>query len=323
MKFLQIFLTFSFFCLSARALVLHPDFEPPVSWSGRPSASVVGKWGSNGTCVVISPDCVVTTSHQGGGAGTPVVITGHTYYVAKTEKYSGKDVRVAKLRLADFSDYVPLYSDANEVGKRIVMAGWGKGRGEELTSTFGQTYGYKWADSSSSQLRWGTNTIDTLENVNNHSCIEADFDGPGATDYETVIAEYDSGGGWFVEQDSQWLLAGLSYTVEDHGGESWFKSTTGLTSDPDRQFAHRVSEYASWIVAATSALADCGTMPEDINEDCIVDINDIQILAKWWASDTSPDAERQRADINGDGAVDILDFAKIAAQWDTDYWQSP
>ena len=52
---------------TAPAIVLHPgECEPNlVEWTDRPHDDLIGRWGSNGSCVVVSPNCVVTTMHQG------------------------------------------------------------------------------------------------------------------------------------------------------------------------------------------------------------------------------------------------------------------
>jgi malate synthase len=316
-------------CTSVFGLILHPDNEPSAGWSGRPSSNVVGRWGSNASCVAISPDCVVTTAHQYGGVGTTVVIGGQTYYVARVERDGGYDVRVAKLRLANLSDYVSVYTGSQEQNKTMAIGGWGKGRGAEL-SYLGTVYGYQWAAEGNTTLRWGTNKIDDSNdsldyNSLAHTCLRSDFDGPGifATDYEAVIAEYDSGGGWFIDTGSEWQLAGLTFTVEtrnEYPQQAWFKNSTTLANDPDRQWAHRVRQYAGWISTTASNLGNCGSELADITEDCRVNIDDLKELAGWWASDPAVDPARDRADINSDTAVNMLDFADLASKWNIDYW---
>lgn len=317
------FILMLFFSMQASGLVLHPNNEPPTSWSGRPSSNVVGRWGSNSSCVVISADCVATTNHQGGGVGTAVVIDGQTYYVARVERDGATDVRVAKLRLAELSEFVPLYTGSGELLRSFVLGGYGKGRGTELI-TSGTVYGYTWSLTPNTTLRWGTNIIDSIH-PSDSKIIIADFDAPGrrATDYETIIAEYDSGGGWFVEDSSQWKLMGLTYSVSSHQGapaQCWFKDPVTLQNAPDYIFAHRVSSYASWIATTASRLADCGNEPQDITEDCMVNIEDVKALAKYWASVPSSNAARERADIDNDNVVNMLDFIEIAKNWNENYW---
>ena len=306
------------FCLPVSALVLHPGYEPPASWSGRPSSNVVGRWGSNGSCVVIAPDCVATTNHQGGGVGTAVVIGGQTYYVARVERDGSTDIRVAKLALAGLSEYIAPYTGTSEVGKEIVISGYGKSRGVTL-DILGIAYGYTWLSESNTTLRWGTNKVDSIDTTSTpYTCLESDFDASGrrATDYEAVIAEYDSGGGCFMEELSEWKLVGLNYAVGPHASsqESWFSVSI------EKQYAHRVSLYAAWMNTTATRLTACGNEPQDITEDCAVNIDDIEALAKWWASSPVVSLSRDRADIDDDAKVNMLDFAVIAANWNESYW---
>ncbi len=330
-KSLSLVLAFAF-GLPVFGIVMHPGGEPSPAWSEKPSSNVIGRWGSNASCTVISADCVVTTVHQGGGVGTNVVIGGKSYKVTRIENFQTSDIRVAKLRYADLVDYVSLYTGESEEMKTFVMGGYGQGRGTEL-QTSGITYGYMWDGSANTTVRWCTNYIDSKSFMANskdiknpHPLLEADFDGPGlfATEFEGTLANYDSGGGWFIKSGSTWMLIGISYTVTTHGGspsQSWFKNKDTLQPSPDKLYAHRVSSYATWIDETKAKLADCGSHPEDITEDCKVDIDDIKELAVWWASaPNSSSVPRREADVNSDNAVNMLDFAKIAAKWNENYW---
>jgi len=314
---------FFIFSIPAFAIVLHPGYEPLPTWSGRPSSNVVGRWGANASCVVISPDCIVTTNHQGGGVGTVVVIGANSYTVTRVERYGTSDIRVAKLRYADLADFVAVYTGSSESNKNFVIGGYGVGRGAVLQTT-GITYGYAWDGLPNTTLRWGTNKVDSIDTpASPGPLLIADFDGP--SNYEAILAVRDSGGGWFMESGGQWVLIGLSYGIELHDGypsQSWFKNPTfPAIAAPDSFNSHRVSNYAAWINTTADQLADCGLHPEDISEDCKVDIVDIKEFAKWWASNPLPSSvPRQEADVNSDTAVNMLDFAKIASQWNQNYW---
>ncbi len=308
--------------MSVRAIVLHPGYEPAEGWTERPSSTVVGSWAANASCVVISPDCVVTTNHQGGGVGSIVVVGGNSFVVTRVERYAATDIRVAKLRYCSFADYVSPYTGSSELFKSFVIGGYGMGRGQEL-QTSGVTYGYLWDGTANTTLRWGTNMIDSVRNADD--ILVADFDAPGffTTDYEAILAQKDSGGGWFMKSGGKWVLIGLSYSVTPHPGspsQSRFKDPVTLASAPDEMYGHRLSTYASWINTTAAKLAGCGSHPEDISQDCKVNIVDIQELAKWWISAPAESPARDRADVNSDAAVNMLDFAKVAAQWNLDYW---
>lgn len=43
----------------AWGVVLHPDNEPNLAtWTGKPHNDVVGRWGTNASCVVVAPNYI-------------------------------------------------------------------------------------------------------------------------------------------------------------------------------------------------------------------------------------------------------------------------
>ena len=249
MKRILVFLAVLMAAGSAYGMVTYQDIYP----SSRPSDAVMGRWGSNASCVVIGPNFVITTRHQGGGVGTAVVVAGATYRVSEVID-SAYDLRLARLvRLdgspADLTTFVPVYSGSSSsaTSSATVIGGYGKGRGSDLV-TNGVTYGYAWSGSSNTTLRWGTNTIDTVYG----SYLYADFDAfgiSGSTAYEAAIAEWDSGGGWFIMDSltGRWSVVGLSAGTE-HGGASWFRNATNPSKlDPDSMYAVNLIRSADWI----------------------------------------------------------------------------
>ena len=231
-------------------VVLHTDVQP----ADRPADAVIGRWGVNASCVAVSPDYVLTTTHQGGDTTTPVVLGGVAYVIETITDHPTANLRVVKIKKADGSPanlaaYVGLYEASDEIGKEIALGGFGKGRGSPL-QTGGLTYGYSWAPEDNLTERWGTNKVRGLGADGGTYVIKIDFTGPsdaGATAYECVPAEFDSGGGWFIKDGGSWRLAGLTKSVE-HYGESWFRSKTDPTRpDADLSFAVRISSYAGWI----------------------------------------------------------------------------
>jgi len=246
-----ILLTASLFVASpAFAVILHPDAEPPMYWNDRPSDNVIGRWGSNGSCVAIAPDLVLTTRHQGGGIGTTVDIAGDSYTVSQVWYHSSADIRVAKLDGANLTEYANLYTGDDEVGKNFVVGGFGRCRGEELLTGGGIVYGYEWAGDDNQTLRWGTNIVDGIIAKSSRgyvsSVLQADFDGlDTGTEYEAAPAEWDSGGGWFVKIGDEWQLVALNAYVEQEG-QTCFKSPSGAL-DPDLFWGIRISEYSDWV----------------------------------------------------------------------------
>jgi len=328
---------------TALAIVLHPgECEPNlVEWTDRPHDDVVGRWGNNASCVAVSPNCVITTRHQGGGVGTAVRIAGLLYRVEEVwnypdntdpndDDYGAVDLRIAKLTAARLKNYVDLYTgkDADLLDADIVIGGYGLARGAQL-KTSGMTYGYAWQDASrygNQYLRWCTNRIDaTPNNVaapnnngrmdNNQDCVVADFDNPWTTTYEGAVAVFDSGCGWFIKADEQWRLAGLAWGVEHaENSQTWFRSRDDPNVlDPDEMYALRTNSYADWVHSTLDTI--CSDPPRaDINGDCSVNFADVQRLAAKWLSKGCRQSNLfcDGSDINGDGNVDLEDLAEIA-----------
>src|SRR3972149_316633 len=213
---------------STFGVILHPNGEPNlVTWTDRPPNDVVGRWGGCASCVAVSSNCVITTRHQ--TSNVSVEIGGKTYTIAQIWNHTA-DLRIAKLNGANLANFVDIYETIDEVGKSFVIGGYGDGRGELLQKD-GLTYGYQWDNDSNTTLRFGTNKIDRTQNKSNldgiiSNILIADFDGlgeGGATTYEGIAADHDSGNGWFIKVSGIWKVAGLSRAVEYHGEQSWFR----------------------------------------------------------------------------------------------------
>jgi hypothetical protein len=336
---LGLFAAISLFCCTRPALsiVLHPDGEPNLLvWTDRPDPNVVGRWGSNASCVAVSSNCVITVRHSGGGVGTLVKLGGKTYTVAETWTCGTADLRIARLYGANLTSFVDPYENTSEVGKEIVIGGFGNGRGA-LLKTSGITYGYEWDNSSNTTRRLGTNKVNGTQNNSTigsftSDIIIADFDGLGegqSTLYEGAVAAYDSGGGWFIKVGDTWQVAGLARAVEVHyeqGHEgdpnyiiydqSWFrKRDDPCVLDPDYLDAVRLSSYAQWIIDTLPEV-----LPGDLTGDDWVDFADFAVFAQYWLNTDchSPDW-CAGADCEPDGDVDWADLAVLTDGWLCDW----
>jgi hypothetical protein len=302
-----------------QGIILHTDDQP----TDHPSDLVVGRWGSNASCVVVGPNYIVTARHQGGGVGSIVTIDGVEYQVAEVITKDDNDLRVARLETsqgqpANLDAYVGIFtSQGDEFYEKIVVGGYGKYRGSELTTDDGTVYGYSWTGSDNKTLRWGANLLDrgyaTLVTSSYSSLVLiADFDGPAAASAvpcEGTIAEYDSGGGWFVkDSDGNWFLVAVSAYVTRLA--SWFDiPITTEKVDPDRMYGIQVSAYSSWILAN---IKTCKFPPGDANEDGVVDVFDLSILAANYGGSGMT---WENGDFNNDGVVDALDLSIMAANY--------
>jgi hypothetical protein len=331
------------YATKAEAIVLHPDNEPNLlTWVDRPDSDIMGRWGENASCVAVAPNYVLTTTHQGGGIDTPVTIGGVTYSIDKIvnhpdvpnsvdPSFSVVDLRLAKLRNANLETDADIYTLTNEpnIPEHTILAGFGLGRESELT-TNGILYGYSWQNRDvhkNFNLRFATNTIEAAVNEVistsdgkklNLDILFADFGDPCETIYEGSIAEFDSGGGWFVKSDGVWKLAAINWGVE-HGGksQSWFRDA----SDPNvisKDFIAglRISSYAGWIINTMEST--CQEYREaDFNGDCVVDTADLSHLASMWLNTDCDESNNfcDHGDLLRDGVVDIKDFGVFARQW--------
>jgi len=321
---LLIFVSVGFAWVSqSYAVISHPDNEPDPTWSDKPSDDVIGKWSSNASAVAIAPNLILTTRHQGGGVGTSVVFAGETYTVVEqyncTDGTDQVDLRVARIANAagvpaNLTEYVGVNTVANELNKTFVLGGVGKTRGAEL-KTGSRVYGYQW--DSLKTLAWGTNRVDQTPfakvkalDYYNSKVLQSDFDGP--SDYESAIADGDSGGGWFIQSNNEWYVAGLSAYVERLDATHFRNASFGYL-DPDVNQAIRVSSYSSFILD-DSHYQSWDVAPGDANWDGMVDNDDLDILKTyfgttllesgmtWWA----------QGDFNSDLRVDFADYSILA-----------
>jgi len=277
------------------ALVLHPDGEPDLeTWTDKPHAEVVGRWGTNGSCVAVGPNYIVTTRHQGGGTNTSVYFgqPPREYKVAEVwlePSDDGKaDLRICRIVKAAggpaaLTHYVTPYEDDDELGSDVVIGGYGKGRGADVLDAHDELIGYYWQGSNNQTQRWGRNRIDATTSATGAGytsyVIVGDFD-PFTQNrsLEAAIAEWDSGGGWFVsDSDQQWKLTGLSRAVSNFD-QSLFNPTTIMD-------AVRIGPYAEWILAITDR--------PDSDADGIVDDSDNCI--------DIPNPDQPDNDADGDG----------------------
>lgn len=303
---------------AAFGVVFHPAGEPNLAtWTDRPDANIIGRWGSSASCIAISENAVITTRHQGGGIDTPVEIAGNSYLVADVCNCGSADLRIARLDAANLESYTDIFTDTNEIEQAIIVSGYGDGRGGLLQSG-GTTYGYSWDNSSNTTLRFGTNEIDANEEGSTigsytSDVVVADFDGLGEggfTTYEAALGTHDSGGGWFIKAGERWKLAGMTRAVERFG-ESWFRNNIFPSiPDPDLMDAVRISSYSSWVLDNIPAY-----VAGDLSGDNWVDFADFAILAYYWDGTCESPGHCEGADFEPDGDVDSFDLQFLTERW--------
>ncbi|MHC4396932.1 MAG: dockerin type I repeat-containing protein [Planctomycetota bacterium] len=319
-----LFIAILLFCKAGAVwgVILHPAGEPNLAeWTDRPYDYAIGRWGINCSCVAVSRNCVISVRHSGSSAVDVVFdsATGETTYTPEQVwNHPVADLRLAKLANANLAHFVDLYADSNEVGQEAVIGGYGLGRGAIL-QTSGITYGYEWAGSGNTTLRWGTNIVEsTIEDSNNGGWISdvvtGDFDGLGegnSTDYEAMVANYDSGGGLFLKSGNTWQVAGLFRSV-NRAWESWFRNRDfPEVPMPDDFDAVRISSYHQWLSDRIPAV-----LPGDLNGDDYVDFTDFAAFAKYYLhTDCQEPDWCLGADCEPDGDVDLDDLAFLLEEW--------
>ncbi|MEL6329068.1 MAG: hypothetical protein AAFR38_05365 [Planctomycetota bacterium] len=213
----------------ASATVNHPGADAIVIETPHPD--VIVRWAANATAVAIGPNHIVTTRHQGGGPGSPILLGDDIYRVAEDFQHPTADLRVCRIETygstpADLEHWVDIWEGGGEAGREFVIGGWGLERGGEQRNGLGELIGYGWGDGNK-QLRWGTNVVEGFSlpepgSPSDARIIQADFDRPGqGTVKEATVADGDSGGGWFINDNGVWKLAGLTSSVQ-YGQRSVF-----------------------------------------------------------------------------------------------------
>jgi hypothetical protein len=242
----------------ASAIILDPNAPLPVS---KPADTFVGRWNANASCVLVGPDMVITTRHQGGGVGSTVQIGGVNYTVSNVwydVEPNVPDLQVAELAGANFKQYAQINTVTTEAAWKgtVVLGGYGMGRGATLyyKNDPNIPFGYTWDGSGNTTQRWGETKISGYAYGPGTgmytNLISAYFYGPQITTVpdEAAVAEYDSGGGWFRNISGVWYVAGLSYST-DHVDSlaTWWDDPNAVGTNPDKSYAVQVSAYATWI----------------------------------------------------------------------------
>jgi hypothetical protein len=246
--------------LPAQAIVLHPDDAQP---DNRPDGAV-GRWSADASCVAvgrsnwITTNYILTTRYQGGSTGVSVYFGEVEYTVAEvfnapvTKIGCPTDLRICRLETADgreanLTDFVPWYEGTDEIGKTVVLGGYGRMRGASGTDAEGREF-YEWAGADNTTLTWGANSVLSAHNGYGRAefrsfTLTLEFDEPDSQD--AALAEWDFGGGWFYNDGGTWKVVGISAYAETPNRS--FYGSSNPESFGDTNWAIRISSYAEWI----------------------------------------------------------------------------
>ena len=314
---------------STFAIARHSTDSP----AQTPPNSVVGRWSTNASFVVVAHCWILTTKHQ-GGSPTTVTIDDILYNCHYNSQWEGggtennADIRLIKLTNAEGTQanlkFASPYSSTDEITQEIVIGGYGIGILAELYSS-NIHYGYSLSSAGgNSTLRWCRNLIEGSGGQSDSSGRYSDilfsyFDGPNTStivEYEGMPTLWDSGGGWFINHDGTWKVAALNRGVETHGTyyECWFKNKSTFVNDPDFFDGIRISSYADWI--NQTIIDNTLTIKGDLTNDGRVDMADLALLKSEWGKLATPENNWcNGADINKDSLVDEADLAVQTQNW--------
>ncbi len=218
----------------------------------------------------IAPHYFLTARHFGGDTNWGFYLGGTNYHPTTffDDPSPGSDLRL--WRVADrLPRYAPTYTGSNEVGATVAIFGRGTQRGSAVV-TGGLTNGWYWG-ASDNRLRWGSNSVDSVQTFSGAPYLYATFD-HGAGPDECDLSSGDSGGGMFVLADGSWQLAGIHWAVDAYfnttntgsgfnaaiydacglyfgGGTNWTLVTDHLTSG---FYSSRVSAHYAWLTNVIS-----------------------------------------------------------------------
>ncbi|HEV8379868.1 MAG TPA: hypothetical protein VGP99_13540, partial [Tepidisphaeraceae bacterium] len=191
-----------------------------------------GQFGGAFLGTPIAPNYFITASHIGGDSTVPFVFRGSTYTIDPSYgtgggfSIPGSDLHIWKVN-ETFPAFAPLYGTSatpSETNKHLVVLGRGTQRGTEVT-VGGQLKGWEWGTADFMQS-WGENTVSAIVNGNADQGDFVGFDFNAGVANEGTLSGFDSGGGLFVQQGTEWQLAGINYGVDGPF------SLTGDESDP-------------------------------------------------------------------------------------------
>src|SRR5215212_2283166 len=182
----------------------------------------------------IAPNYFIAASHVGGDSVSPFIFQGEIYNIDASYgtnggfAITGSDLQIWKVNQT-FPAYAPLYgtstfSTTSENNKLMVVMGRGTQRGAEVTVN-GVLKGWQWGDADFVQS-WGQNTITTTVSGNSQQGDFIAFDFNASQPNEGTLSGFDSSGGVFIQNGTEWQLAGINYGVDGPF------SLTGDANDP-------------------------------------------------------------------------------------------
>lgn len=180
---------------------------PPVGTYRDAGVQYTGHWGGFvGTA--IGPHHFITAGHVGGGVGDAFTLGDREYTAEGVTAVPETDLAVWRVR-ERFPRWAPLYSKDKEIGREIIVFGRGCKRGRPAIID-GVMHGWYWGESDG-LLSWGRNRVDAAVFLPGGAQMLAFGFDQTCGDEEGTFGAGDSGGGVFVQDGTEWRLAGVNH----------------------------------------------------------------------------------------------------------------
>ena len=196
--------------------VLFAETGDPVFNTAAPGGEYLGSgWDLQGSWssflgTPIAPQYFITAAHVRGTLGDAFSFRGQAYVTDAFFDDTESDLRIWHVT-TPFPAWAEIYRGGDEAGQVFVVFGRGTQRGKQVTTVEGAA-GWEWG-ASDGLMRWGTNQVTAVENLDGNAVLAAEFN-LGVAPTEAHLSVGDSGGGVFLRDlDGIWRLAGVNYSV--------------------------------------------------------------------------------------------------------------
>lgn len=195
----------------------------PDAYRRSPIALGGGGWDWTGkfgpfTGVPVGPSSFLTASHIGQSPGQFFTWRGQSFRAVASESDPQSDLCIWHIS-GEFPGFAPRVTSDLREGDGVVILGRGTSRGTQVLVDRGfgpELAGWQWG-ANDGVLRWGTNTVDSLEDgsvVGLYGPVALfDFDGDAGDD-ECSVSVGDSGGPAWVSRAGEWQLAAITFATE-------------------------------------------------------------------------------------------------------------
>ena len=220
----------------------------------------------------IASNLFISAQHVGGTVGETFSLQGIGYTTVESFPDPDSDLIVWRV-CGTFPAFALPYPRQDEAGRNLVWFGRGLGRGNPVYGPGGTNaapVGWLWGQAPG-VLRWGEAKVtgSSPEGPNGSSLLEVDFD-PQTSPDAVCLAGGDSAGGLFIQDGTQWKLAGVNYSVSGPfnttnsgpgfdaalfdargfytGGENqWELIPQSPSPQPSTSYATRISARQAWL----------------------------------------------------------------------------